>query len=53
MAGQLQSLEAAKTRLEMQLEQVKKELKKESQRREEEVEDEKNASQKRVKGTSN
>lgn len=50
MAGQVQSLEAVKVRLEMQLEQMRKENKKESQRREEEIEDVRSAAQKKVKG---
>lgn len=50
MAGQVQMLEAARTRLEMSHEQMRKEHKKEMQQREEEVEEVRIAAQKKVKG---
>ena len=50
LAGQVQMLEAAKTRLEMSIEQMRKENKKEILQRDEEVEEVRIAAQKKVKG---
>ncbi|CAG7833673.1 unnamed protein product [Allacma fusca] len=49
LAGQVQTLEAAKLRLEMQFEQVKKEHKREIQQREDELEDVRSSAHKKVK----
>lgn len=50
LAGQVQTLESTKLRLEMQFEQMRKEHKREVQQREEEIEDVRGSAQKRVKG---
>lgn len=50
LAGQVQSLESTKLRLEMQIEQMRKEHKREVQQREEENEDVRSSAQKKVKG---
>lgn len=50
LAGQVQMLEGARTRLEMSTEQMRKENRKEVQQREEEVEEVRIAAQKKVKG---
>lgn len=49
LAGQVQSLESTKLRLEMQIEQNRKEHKREVQQREEEIEDVRGSAQKKVK----
>ncbi|CAL8129895.1 unnamed protein product [Orchesella dallaii] len=49
LAGQVQSLESTKLRLEMQIEQMRKEHKREVQQREEEIEDVRGSAQKKVK----
>merc|ERR1712128_36750 len=48
-AGQVQMLESNKTKLEMEMIQVRKELKHEIQSREDELEDARNAASKKVK----
>jgi len=50
LAGQVQSLEGTKLRLEMQIEQMRKEHKREVQQREEEIEDVRSSAHKKVKG---
>lgn len=50
MAGQVQTLESTKLRLEMQMEQMRKECKREVQLREEEIEDLRNSTHKKFKG---
>lgn len=50
LAAQVSTLESAKLRLEMQLEQMRKEFKRELQQREDEVEDVRSSAHKKVKG---
>ena len=50
LAGQVQTLEAAKLRLDLQFEQMKKEHKREIQQREDELEDVRSSAHKKVKG---
>ena len=50
MAGQIQILEAARLRLEMSIEQMRKENKKEIAQKDEEIEDTRCSAQKKVKG---
>lgn len=52
MAGQIQMLEAARLRLEMCMEQMRKEYKKEVAQRDDEMEDIRCSAQKKVKGIS-
>lgn len=52
LAGQVQLLEAAKLRLEMNLESMRKEAKKEAQQRDEELEDIRCNNQKKLKGNN-
>ena len=50
LAGQVQMLEAAKVRLEMSIEQMRKENRRESSQRDEELEEVRITAQKKVKG---
>ena len=52
LAGQVQMLEAAKVRLEMSMEQMRKENRRETNQRDEEMEEIRIAAQKKIKGMS-